>query len=126
MLSASAPSNTSGQGKNAYVPSQIRRWNWGAVVFSTIWALANGLTSDRKTFTQILKDEGSASTKVFFYSILGPRGNELAWKYRRWPSVEAFLRVQRRWSVAALSVLALFGTALATLFVAMLIGLVRR
>lgn len=91
------PPNTSGQGKDAVIPPEIRRWNWGAAVFMTIWVYANGLT-----FAQIRKEEGLPFIFAFF---LGARGNAIAWKYVRWSSVEAFLRAQRRWEAAALVLL---------------------
>jgi hypothetical protein len=99
------PSNTSGQGKDALVPPEIRRWNWGAAIFSSIWALANGLTSDKDTFAAILRNEGYQLGGAFFYQSLGSRGSELAWKYKQWPSVAAFQRVQTIWSVAGLALL---------------------
>lgn len=33
--------NTSGQGKNATVPAEIDRWNWGAFLLNWIWGIGN-------------------------------------------------------------------------------------
>jgi hypothetical protein len=33
---------------------------------------------------------------------MGARGNELAWKARRWKSVDHFKRVQQQWLIVAL------------------------
>ena len=33
--------NTSGQGKTSTVPSEIKRWNWGAFLLNFIWAVGN-------------------------------------------------------------------------------------
>src|SRR2546428_8157797 len=106
------PPNTSGQGKDALVPPEIRRWNWGAAVFTSIWALANGLTGNAETFTAILRNEGYTFGSLFFYFSLGSRGSELAWKYKQWPTVAAFRRVQTRWSVAGLVLLTLLSALL--------------
>lgn len=110
MISEGTP-NTSGQGNDAAIPPEIRRWNWGAAVFGSIWALANGLTSNRETFERIGRDAGGNAFLFYllFYLRLGSRGNDLAWKYRHWSSVEAFQKAQRRWSIAALVLLFLFG-----------------
>jgi hypothetical protein len=45
--------------------------------------------------------------------VLGAKGNEWAWRNRRWESVERFRRVQRNWAVAGLivAVVALAGVA---------------
>jgi hypothetical protein len=33
--------NTSGQGERAFVPPEIRRWNWGAFLLNWIWGIGN-------------------------------------------------------------------------------------
>ena len=33
--------NTSGQGKNALIPREVKRFNWGAFFFTWIWGLVN-------------------------------------------------------------------------------------
>ena len=33
--------NTSGQGKSAIVPNEIKGWNWGALFFNIIWGIFN-------------------------------------------------------------------------------------
>lgn len=111
MTTSTATPNTSGQGKNALVPPEIRKQNWGAAILNGIWLLGNGLW-----FTDISK-EGYRSGRMFIYPNLGPRANEIAWKYRRWDSVESFLRVQQRWSVMALTISISFLVALSVFVV---------
>lgn len=33
---------TSGQGRGAVVPEEIKGWNWGAVMMNWVWGLFNG------------------------------------------------------------------------------------
>ena len=75
--------NTSGQGKNAVVPPEIDKWNWGAFMMNIIWGLGNGT-----------------------YIILGAKGSSWAWQNKKWDSVENFQRVQRAWVKWALILLA--------------------
>ncbi|OLD97477.1 MAG: hypothetical protein AUI36_45560 [Cyanobacteria bacterium 13_1_40CM_2_61_4] len=46
----------------------------------------------------------------------GSRGNELAWKYRRWESLEAFQRIQKRWATAALVLFLAFAIPVLVVF----------
>ena len=84
--------NTSGQGKDAPVPAEIRRmgFNWGAMSLQILWAKVNGLTLIEGTITPGIN--------------LGWNGNELAWKYKRWESVEHFKHTQKLWSLVGLAV----------------------
>jgi len=83
--------NTSGQGKASTVPSEIKVWNWGAFLLNFIWALGN------RTWIGLL-------TLVPFIGfvmpvVLGIKGNEWAWKNKKWKSLDHFKRVQRKWAI---------------------------
>ncbi len=82
--------NTSGQGKSAVVPPEIDRWNWGAFLLNWIWAVFN------KTWIGLLCLIPYVGFVVGIY--LGIKGRELAWRNKRWDSLEHFNRVQRSWS----------------------------
>ena len=93
--------NTSGQGKDAPVPPEIDRWNWGAFLLTWIWGLANNVLVSLLMLVPCV---------VFVMPfVLGARGSRWAWQRRRWESVEQFQRVQRQWAQVGL---ALLGAAL--------------
>ena len=90
--------NTSGQGKNAVVPPEIAGWNWGAFFLNWIWGLGNS------TFIALLTLLPFVNIVMVF--VLGAKGNAWAWQNKRWDSVEHFKRVQRKWTIAALVMIA--------------------
>lgn len=81
--------NTSGQGKDARVPDEIRGWNWGAFILNWIWGIGN------QTYIAFLMFVPFVNLGMAF--VLGAKGNEWAWRNKRWDSVEHFKRVQRKW-----------------------------
>lgn len=93
--------NTSGQGKNAVVPEEIKGWNWGAFLLTWIWSIGN------KVWIGLLILVVSLIPVLWILSIagaiwLGIKGNELAWKAKYWDSIEHFKVVQRKWSLVAI------------------------
>jgi hypothetical protein len=119
--------NTSGQGKDASVPIELDgRWNWAAFLFPTVFAGINRLwlwlvitAAPVVLFSLDILPSGwrvgLSSGQLVLSIILAKRGNALAWRSRRWESIEQFQRTQRRWawgSLAALiAVLALVAVA---------------
>jgi hypothetical protein len=95
------PDNNSGGGRDVIPPPGVKGWSWGAFLLNWIWAIFN------KTWIGLaclLPYIG------FLFSIyLGIKGRELAWKNKRWDSLDHFNRVQRRWSVWA--AVLIFGVA---------------
>lgn len=83
--------NTSGQGKSAVIPPEIRGWNWGAFFLNWIWGLANS------TFIALLVFIPFVNIIMIF--VLGAKGNEWAWQNKHWESIEQFKRVQKNWAV---------------------------
>lgn len=80
---------------------QVKGWNWGAFVFSWIWAFSHNLGS-----VAVISLIASFLNMGLFASIfLGIAGNEYAWKSRRFSSVEEFKDTQKKWTTAALIVL---------------------
>ena len=86
-----AGENTSGMGKDAIVPDEIKGWSWGAFLWSWIWAIGN------KSYIGLLGLIPYVGFLVRIY--LGVKGRELAWRNKRWDSVEHFQRVQRKWAL---------------------------
>lgn len=91
--------NTSGQGKDAVVPQEIRGWNWGAFLLQWIWGVGNN------TFIALLVFIPFLNLVMPF--VLGFKGNAWAWKNKRWESVEEFHRIQRKWAAWGLGLCAL-------------------
>jgi len=86
--------NTSGMGKDALLPYGVSGWSWGAFMFNWIWAIFN------KTYIGLLALVPYFGFIVSFW--LGMSGREMAWRNKRWDSLEHFNLVQRKWSLAAL------------------------
>ena len=101
--------NSSGQGKSAVVPAEIRGWNWGASLLGWIWAAGNkryniaayGLAVYMLSF--LLGPLGWAA-ELAISIMLGMKGNEWAWQSKKWKSVEDFKTTQKKllyWGIAA-------------------------
>lgn len=82
--------NNSGGGSDVVPPEGVKGWSWGAFFWSWIWAIFN------KTWIGLLALVPYLGFIVAAY--LGIKGRELAWKNKRWESLEHFNRVQRSWS----------------------------
>lgn|GEM_PF-2304794 len=83
--------NTSGQGEHSIVPPEIIKWNWGAFFLHFIWGIAHKVWISLLFFVPIFG-------QLFIPFVLGAKGNEWAWRNRKWHSVEHFLEVQRKWA----------------------------
>lgn len=117
--------NTSGQGKDAVVPTKIQFYNFGAAVFQEFWlgTIGIGLGFSGRSFDK-LRSEG-ISPGFAWFSGLGSRGNILAWKYKRWDSLESFLLTQKRWSRAGKAVLVLVLIVLSVFVIISFLGLLK-
>jgi serine/threonine-protein kinase len=106
--SAPAPINDSGQGRvfdsSVPVPKEIQGWNWGAFFLPGFWSITNqvwiGLISWADLSVITLPLTFGMSWPIMAV-ILGVKGNEWAWKSRRWDSIKDFKRHQRLWAIAA-------------------------
>ncbi len=86
--------NNSGGGSGIVAPSGVKGWSWGAFLLNWIWSIGN------KTWIGLLC---LVPYVGFLFAIyLGVKGRELAWRNKRWDSLEHFNRVQRSWSKWAL------------------------
>lgn len=95
--SGSSGGNNSGGGRTIPLPDGVKGWSWGAFMFNVIWGVFNSVWLSLLCFVPYL------GVLVVFY--LGFKGREMAWRNRRWGSLEHFNRVQRRWSLCALALL---------------------
>lgn len=85
--------NTSGQGRSATIPKEIRGWNWGAFVFGWLWGISN------RVWISLLS--AIPYVGVIMLIVLGVKGNEWAWRKKKWDSIEHFKNTQRKWGIAA-------------------------
>ena len=89
-LFAAKTENTSGQGKLADIPIEIRGWSWGAFLLNWIWAICNNVWIGLLALIPYVN--------LVMIIILGIKGNEWAWRNKRWDSIEHFKRTQRTWA----------------------------
>ncbi|HEY9694589.1 MAG TPA: serine/threonine-protein kinase [Oculatellaceae cyanobacterium] len=105
--------NTSGQGHlldNAVeIPDEIVGWNWGAFMLPGFWCLTNRVWIGLLSWLDLSVITCGVPT-ITISILLGIKGNEWAWKSRRWQSVKAFKRHQRFWAIAGFIFWALFLT----------------
>ncbi len=105
--------NNSGQGRlfdsSVEVPEEIKGWNWGAFLLPYLWPFTNNVWFG---LISLIPNVGWLMAIA-----LGSRGNEWAWKSRKWRSIEQFKAHQRGWAIAGLFI----GVPMAWLY----IGLIR-
>jgi hypothetical protein len=89
--------NNSGQGKDSVPPDGVKGWSWGAFLWNWIWAIGN------KTWIGLLALVPYIGFIMAIY--LGIKGRELAWRNKRWDSLDHFNRVQRAWTKWALIII---------------------
>lgn len=87
--------NTSGHGSGAYVPQELKRWNWGAFFLTWIWGLGNRVYLSLLWFVPII-----GWFLVPF--LLGAKGSTWAWEHKRWENVQHFQKVQAYWALAGI------------------------
>lgn len=90
--------NNSGQGglfdSSVPVPEEIKGWNWGAFLLAPFWPVGNRVGIGLLSWVPLIG---------FWMAIaLGMKGNEWAWKSRRWQSIEHFKTHQKRWATAGI------------------------
>ena len=83
--------NTSGQGLSAVVPPEIEGWNWGAFFLTWIWGIGN------RVWLALIALAPVPLVGLAVMVILGIKGNEWAWQFKKWDSIEQFRRRQRIW-----------------------------
>lgn len=117
-----SPANTSGQGKKAVVPKEIKGWNWGAFLLTWIWGLSHRVLISLLIPISIMISTIAISlwglyhiTRVPFLLILslvcfiiismfvlGIKGNEWAWRAKHYDSIKGFKNRENKWSIIAI------------------------
>lgn len=75
---------------NGPFPAELARWSWGAFFFSWFWSIFNHV------WIGLLALLGPLALIVAI--VLGVKGNEWAWKNRKFSGVEEFNSVQKKWA----------------------------
>ena len=98
--------NTSGT-RGGEIPPEIKKWNWAAFLMPAVWGLFSGVPLTVVLFlpsiAQMVFGTSTAMTIVQFAVLggaslfLGAKGNELAWRGKKWRSVEHFQAFQKQW-----------------------------
>lgn len=84
--------NTSGRGRSEGIPPGIKdRWNWGAFLLGSFWALAH-----KKYMLAFLGFIPGISFVVVI--MLGYKGNEWAWQNVEWKDIDHFQQTQKTWA----------------------------
>ena len=90
--------NNSGRGlfdRSVRPPDQILGWNWGAFLFPWVWPLTNRVWIGLIAWIPCVG--------YVMAIVLGMKGNEWAWKSRRWRSIEHFKAHQRGWAITGIA-----------------------
>ncbi|HAZ46301.1 MAG TPA: serine/threonine protein kinase, partial [Cyanobacteria bacterium UBA11371] len=90
------------------IPDEIKGWNWGAFLMPWLWPFTN------KVWIGLLCLMPYVGWIMGF--VLGAKGNEWAWKSRKWRSIDQFKAHQRGWAIAGLFI----GIPTAWLYIAIL------
>ncbi|MDD5311739.1 MAG: B-box zinc finger protein [Dehalococcoidia bacterium] len=109
--------NTSGTGSTADVPAEIRGWNWGGFLLTWIWGIGNNVWISLLALLSFIPYIGWI-IGLTMRIILGIKGNEWAWRSKKWDSVDHFKQVQRKWTwwgIAGLAALIILVLAVAVL-----------
>lgn len=89
--------NDSGMGAASTLPPELQGFNWGALLGSWIWGLGNSV------WIGLLGLVPCVGFFARFY--LGSKGNEMAWKSKRWESVQAFQSAQKTWAIVGFALI---------------------
>ncbi len=103
------------------VPAEIQGWNWGAFCLPGLWCVTNQVWIGLIAWSDLSLLTGFLAWPVMGI-ILGIKGNEWAWKSRRWKSIKAFKRHQRGWAITSFAITGIIVTLLLLLLLVFLIG----
>lgn len=75
--------------KDGVVPGDIKGWNWGAAMLGSIWGVYHGVWLSLLTFIPLFN--------FAWMIVMGVKGNEWAWRKRKWLGVQHFNDSQWAW-----------------------------
>ncbi len=79
----------SGKGRRSEIPPELGGWNWGTAALSFWWGSYNGVRSAFLFFVPFVG--------LFWWAVMGLRGNAWSWKRNKWRSVDEFKQAQAKW-----------------------------
>jgi hypothetical protein len=106
----SAAENGSGV-RGAELPESLRGFNWGAFLMGPIWSLFNQVWIGLIGFISVIPQipiEVKLLITLALALYLGFKGNELAWRSKKWSSVAHFASAQRTWFIVGLAATVVF------------------
>ena len=107
-----AAQNTSGKA-NGKIPPSIKRWNWAAFLMPAVWGLFSGVPFTALLFAAaFLPSTAQLLIMISASLFLGFKGNELAWRGKKWQSIEHFNSFQRQWASWSIRLSAAIGAIL--------------
>jgi len=107
--------NTSGQGELATVPEEVKGWSWGAFGLTWIWGVCNGVLISLLCLIPVFS--------LAWTIVLGIKGNEWAWRNKKWESIEDFKSTQRTWGIAGIVIFAISMAAIVVIIPAVVVPL---
>ena len=97
-FSEESAENNSGT-KNATVPQEVKGWNWAAFLMPAIWGIFSGVPYTALLFAAVFLPPMIQYPIMIGASVfLGIKGNELAWRGKKWHSTKHFKVFQQQWS----------------------------
>lgn len=78
------------------VPPEINKWNWGAFLLTWIWGIGNNTLVALLAFVPFIN--------LVMPFVLGAKGSAWAWRNKKWESVDAFRKMQRKWALWGVAV----------------------
>jgi len=93
-----ATDNTSGI-RDGEIPDGVKKWNWAAFLMPAIWGIFSGVPYTAILFGAAFLPPTIQLVVMITASLyLGAKGNELAWRGKKWRSVEHFQAFQKQWT----------------------------
>jgi hypothetical protein len=90
--------NSSGT-RDGKIPREIKKWNWAAFLMPAVWGLFSGVPYTAILFgAAFLPPTVQLVVMVIASIYLGVKGNEHAWRGKKWRSPEHFLAFQKQWT----------------------------
>ena len=85
--------------RNSEIPHEIKKWNWAAFLMPAVWGLFSGVPYTVVLFgTAFLPPMVQFAIMAVVSVYLGAKGNEHAWRGKKWRSTEHFLAFQKQWT----------------------------
>ena len=89
------------------LPLAAKKYNWGPLCASVIWGFYNGMPKSLIIaiillfFCSLIPSIGILASFCNFALLLwaGTKGNQWAWNYKNWNSVEEFNKHQNKWVI---------------------------